>query len=66
MLHRRPENLLSIRMERYQQYASIMPKIRAMTGRYHLNKRLRMMFMDRLFFVNSAYTDPLISRMLTG
>jgi hypothetical protein len=53
-------------MERYQQYASIMPKIRAMTGRYHLNNRLRMMFMDRLFFVNSAYTDPLISRMLTG
>jgi hypothetical protein len=62
MLHRRPENLLSIWMERYQQYATIMPKMRAMTGRYHLNSRLKVAFMDRLFFVNCAYTEPLISR----
>jgi hypothetical protein len=57
MLQRRPENLLSIWMERYQQYTSIIPHVRTMVGRYHLISRLRVIFMDRFFFVIGGQSD---------
>jgi hypothetical protein len=31
-----------------------------MIGRYHLNSRLRVLFMDRFFFSTCAYTELLV------